>query len=458
MQEITLLKRIDRMEADFMRQFKQYLQQVIYLPQVHGYQQISSLQFWAPGRLGKILTPYIRDMFAMGRAHGDILCQQLIKKYDKKNLAVWVPSVESDVIKLAVGYDSANFWLHPTEAIAALDAKELILAGDIEADILSDVKSILLNHMNQGLTTAATNAMIAEALNATYKRGQLICTTETTYAYNRGRLASYAANDVDYVQFSAVMDMRTSTQCKSRHGLVMRMDSPQLASNTPPLHGRCRSVLSPMYSKYEPSKITQQTTDWSQVSPLPKGWRMDGNKSIAKEPQSSKIKEKPSIKTNPYDYINAEEKRIAGKKTETAILFDGQGRVVFSKGGDESSVNFTNQEAAKMRGNILTHNHPNNSSFSAEDILCMRITSLKEIRAVTLDGVFIAKSPGRWLPFTKDEYLKAYKEERDAYMNYYRDKIRDGEMDQKKAWIAHSDRVNKGLAKRFGFEYKFEKW
>ena len=273
MQEITLLKRIDGLEAAFMREFKQYLQQVMYLPPVHGYQQISSLQFWAPGRLGKILTPYIRDMFAMGRAHGDILCQQLIKKYDKKKLAVWVPSIESEVIKLAVGYDSANFWLHPTEAIAALDTKELILAGDIEADILSDIKSILLNHMNQGLTAAATNTMVADALNATYKRGQLICTTETTYAYNRGRLASYAANDVDYVRFSAIMDMRTSSQCRSRHGLVMRMDSPELPGNTPPLHGRCRSVLSPVYSKYEPKEITAENTDWKSATALPKGWR-----------------------------------------------------------------------------------------------------------------------------------------------------------------------------------------
>ena len=273
MQEITLLKRIDSLEAGFMRQFKQYLQQVIQLPHVHGYQQINALQFWAPGRLGKILTPYIRDMFAMGRAHGDILCHQLINKYDKNRLAQWVPSVESGVIKLAIGYDPATFWLHPTQAIEALDSRTLILAGDVETDILSDIKQILLQHMNQGITMAVAQAAVTSVLKSTYNRGQLICTTETTYAYNRGRLASYAANEVDYVRFSAIMDMRTSTQCKSRHGLVMKMNSPQLAGNTPPLHGRCRSVLSPVYSKYEPQEITKENTDWQRVAPLPKGWK-----------------------------------------------------------------------------------------------------------------------------------------------------------------------------------------
>jgi hypothetical protein len=84
----------------------------------------------------------------------------------------------------------------------------------------------------------------------------------------------------------------------------------------------------------------------------------------------------------------------------------------------------------------------------------MRVTRLKEIRVVTTNGVFIAKSPKIWMPFTKKEYEKAYQEEFDYYKNYFIDK----KMSKEEAWIEHTDRVNRRLAKRFGFKYEFKKW
>ena len=45
------------------------------------------------------------------------------------------------------------------------------------------------------------------------------------------------------VEFCATLDDRTTEMCQSRHGLVMRLDDPRLAYNTPPLHPNCRSML-----------------------------------------------------------------------------------------------------------------------------------------------------------------------------------------------------------------------
>ena len=50
-------------------------------------------------------------------------------------------------------------------------------------------------------------------------------------------------DDVIGVEFSAIMDDRTTEMCAERHGLVMRLDDPRLPENTPPLHFRCRSLL-----------------------------------------------------------------------------------------------------------------------------------------------------------------------------------------------------------------------
>jgi SPP1 gp7 family putative phage head morphogenesis protein len=158
------------------------------------------------------------------------------------------------------------------EAIAILKKRELVLAGEVESDLVTAIKEILLHYL-AGTPLKSTQASIANILDHNMNRASLIVTTETTYAYNRGRLISYRENKVDYVRFSAIMDSRTSQICQSRQGLVMGMDDSDLSSNTPPLHGRCRSVLTPIYSRYEPELITDSNTNWSDAAPLPKGWK-----------------------------------------------------------------------------------------------------------------------------------------------------------------------------------------
>ena len=76
------------------------------------------------------------------------------------------------------------------------------------------------------------------------RRIESIARTEITRADTLGRLTSMKANDdVIGVEFSAIMDDRTTEICSSRHGLVMRLDDPRLPENTPPLHVNCRSLL-----------------------------------------------------------------------------------------------------------------------------------------------------------------------------------------------------------------------
>lgn len=268
--ERQFAKRLDELEKEFLTRYKQYLDRVIYLPHLYDARQVSTMQLPMTGTLARLLTDYAHEIFAVGQAHGDILCRELHKKYAPHKLADWQPSFQ---LASPLEVDPDKFWLKPEAAIKALEAREIMLAGDVEADILAGVKGILLNHLH-GATRPETEAALAKLIDGNMNRARLITTTETTYAYNRGRLSSFHANDVDYVQFSAVMDMRTSAQCRSRHGKIMRLNSPELAANTPPLHGRCRSVLSPIYSAYQPGLITPEATDWSNVAPLPKGWKI----------------------------------------------------------------------------------------------------------------------------------------------------------------------------------------
>nr|WP_236588124.1 minor capsid protein [Tumebacillus amylolyticus] len=160
----------------------------------------------------------------------------------------------------------------PQQAIAILKDRALTLAGVVEADIVAAVKKLCISYL-AGTPRPKVEEEIAKIRKFNESRASLITTTETTYAYNRARLVSYKENSVDYVQFSAIMDSRTSQVCSSRHGLVMAMDDPRLGQNTPPLHGRCRSVLMPLYSRYEPKEVTPERLDWGGVTALPKGWK-----------------------------------------------------------------------------------------------------------------------------------------------------------------------------------------
>ncbi|MDA8441221.1 MAG: polymorphic toxin type 50 domain-containing protein [Peptococcaceae bacterium] len=58
-----------------------------------------------------------------------------------------------------------------------------------------------------------------------------------------------------------------------RNGLVAPID--EIGGDTPPVHGRCRCVLSPVFSSLQPQKVIPEVLDWSDVAPLPKGWVPD---------------------------------------------------------------------------------------------------------------------------------------------------------------------------------------
>lgn len=268
--EKSLLKRLDELDAAFVGKFDAYLEKVVCHPPVFSVQQIANWQLPHVGELARLLTEHTREIFAVGQAHGDVLVRELHRKFGGRKLADWQPSCQ----RLSVEMEPDTFWLTPEGALEALEKRSILLAGDVEGSISQTVKKIMLEHL-RGVPRLETEEMVERALETNRNRARLITTTETTYAYNRGRLTAYHENEVDYVRFSAVMDSRTSKQCRSRHGLVMRMDSSLLADNTPPLHGRCRSVLSPIYSAYQPEFITKESLDWSNVEELPKSWNLN---------------------------------------------------------------------------------------------------------------------------------------------------------------------------------------
>ena len=90
---------------------------------------------------------------------------------------------------------------------------------------------------------------------------------------------------------------------------------------------------------------------------------------------------------------------ICGLDFEVAVGLEFDGTVLFWRSGDEDSVEPTLEEWALIRDEILTHNHPRGGgSLQKEDLFKTRRHDLRQVRAVTLDWIFIMERPERGWP------------------------------------------------------------
>lgn len=81
------------------------------------------------------------------------------------------------------------------------------------------------------------------------------------------------------------------------------------------------------------------------------------------------------------------EDQIRNQDYESAALVGKNGSMPLFKDGKVDCVEFTPQESVMMMGKTLTHNHPNSTVLSAEDVRCMVMNDMDEIRATNRNGI-----------------------------------------------------------------------
>lgn len=172
-----------------------------------------------------------------------------------------------------------------TPAEQAVLRRVINLAGNYSDDVIKKLKGDLISAILPQEKTGAPISRkelvekIQGTLNTTKARATTIARTETTNAYNQGRMETYArSNLVTHVRFLAISDDRTTDICLSRNGMVMPLSDPALVTeNTPPLHFNCRSVLSPLMpsvSRAHAEMVNDpaRQPDDRKLTPLPAGW------------------------------------------------------------------------------------------------------------------------------------------------------------------------------------------
>lgn len=237
------------------------------------------------------------------------------------------------------------------------------------------LNDLLLTGLQQGKTATEIAVSLHNFMGQGFNECHRLVRTETMHYLNDATLRRYKDAGVEYVQIWAAEDERTCDECSKYHGKIYPIDKcPHI-----PFHPNCRCTIIPCF-------------DEKLISEYEK--KHGGKKAVAKSQNADIIKDKDKLfEGKSYKVsLKSEESQICKDSIETAVLLNESGNVIYRKSsGATNYVQFTAEELKKMKGMSLTHNHPSNSTFSAEDIELLVSRELKVIRATGVDKTYQLK-------------------------------------------------------------------
>lgn len=201
-------------------------------------------------KLAKVFEAYMLESFVGGFAHGK---DEVSKARQYFKVKYSEPSLEVDPVTGVV----------PDEAIAWYSYYSTYLAGIYSEAILEKARDIIRDSIESGLHGKDMVKLLKnseEFENYSEYRLQTITRTEGTKAYNKGRLEQFkdTGDFVRAVQYSAVLDRRTTQICRRLNGKIMDIRNDSINTYLPPNHFNCRSIIVPVtrYDDWEESDFS----------------------------------------------------------------------------------------------------------------------------------------------------------------------------------------------------------
>jgi hypothetical protein len=164
-----------------------------------------------------------------------------------------------------------------------------------------------------------------------------------------------------------------------------------------------------------------------------------------------------SIKTSEKSLSKSKEieNNILSFWKEYTSIIDASGRVILSKIGGYDEVQFDKDEIKKIRNSeILTHTHPEDKSFSVEDVFLGLSLGIKELRVKTPGNIYYFKISHNQKSSDKNDLSNKNRYFMDVIVNLnekitgiLRKKVRDGKSNQKEAEKEHRELLWEAVAK-----------
>ncbi|THD35705.1 MAG: hypothetical protein E7773_10180 [Sphingomonas sp.] len=239
-------------------------------------------------------------------------------------------------------------------------------------------------------------------MNLSRKSAQSFVITANATVQNAARLEVYQRSGaIPFVEWSSILDSRTSQICQSLSGRIFAIDQPH---PTPPAHIRCRSLLLPRFNNTDPP-LHRTYGDWL------RGQSAKAQDEILGKERARIFRDNPKMdfgdffrKDNTYMTLNELKAHDASLLSESApakatintaalderdrayVLEKGlatgkehlvgydrlTGEEVIRKSGGKDYVEFTDSLVKRLDDPaseiVLHHNHPQSSSLSHVDV------------------------------------------------------------------------------------------
>lgn len=188
-------------------------------------------------------------------------------------------------------------------------------------------------------------------------------------------------------------------------------------------------------------------------------------KRIKTDSEIANIKQKWNERKLYNKITNTENEIRLNKSFETGVLFDRNGNVVIDKRGAKYSVAFTDEECAKMKDCVFTHNHPRGwqepekslgrigNSFSPADMYLVIAHNVSEMRAVTPNYTFAMKRPEEGWGITISKFEKLVNRENNKLRAEFTARINNNTLSPTMASVVHYHILWKRISEKMGWNY-----
>lgn len=119
--------------------------------------------------------------------------------------------------------------------------------GQHRPQLVNDLHTGLTQMIARGESPDKLIEMISKKYNVSKKKAGNLVMTEAAYFSSKADQDSFKEMEVEEQRFVATLDSHTSDLCRDMDGKVFRTEDVIIGENAPPLHCRCRSVMTPYF-------------------------------------------------------------------------------------------------------------------------------------------------------------------------------------------------------------------
>ena len=105
------------------------------------------------------------------------------------------------------------------------------------------IQEVVVSNVHRGTSVEKLAKEVQERMNVSRNNAVRLVRTELNYVHNQATLDSLKSANMEYFQFIATIDKRTSSTCREHDNNIYPVADAEVGTNVPPLHPRCRSTI-----------------------------------------------------------------------------------------------------------------------------------------------------------------------------------------------------------------------